>query len=666
MISLIERNLNIHQFLKENINNYKEVFIEYYGEESREFIEHKFSHLATIGFIPTDSIRSYLIDIEKEISNEILEKQDFNTFPLEKEEIFEKYHLGYYSLTPIGKCEEFIDEIKLSKTERVEEYKNKNFTDLKKYIKDLTKEEFENIWQTGIIPDRMSGLPLWLKNRIQYYCCEDGYNSEFEDEFNDAKPLLEKLYPEINIDNYEQLISENNDLTNQLIELSNKARDCHKEYLERIKAYSKYYDEITELSHLTEQIKGEYFKKFITENYDLVTENEIDSTRDAINRNNYYALSDKITSIFGTSITSNTGVPVYAFSTDADSKINSDKTPKSIKNTIIKNRIRFFNGNGIILGNDYEQYLENEEAKKIWPSAERIDNLSKSFNSIRNEYNNRLYTSLSKHKELREEVDSLELLSKDDGIDAAMHTIPKTCVFPNIKNTTNGIELFPLVLIIPDSNGVYTDHKIVHELNHVLELSLTSIKENSYEAICGWDNLQCDYNDTREDVETIEERDVRPYEMINEIINEVIAQEISKLMQEKGIILADEKDKSGYTGYTSYERTFFIIKDFYKEFKDVILKSRRNGNIQVLFDEVGKENFDELNNLFSIFKDNFDSFSFGKMLMDRRDGKPNEKIEIFENILRDKDKILDKMKMYSTIKQETQNNTEIKQNTSVY
>ena len=34
MISLIERNLNIHQFLKENINNYKEAFIEYYGEEN--------------------------------------------------------------------------------------------------------------------------------------------------------------------------------------------------------------------------------------------------------------------------------------------------------------------------------------------------------------------------------------------------------------------------------------------------------------------------------------------------------------------------------------------------------------------------------------------------------------------------------------------------------
>ena len=451
-----------------------------------------------------------------------------------------------------------------------------------------------------------------------------------------------------------------------MIQLSDKVRECKKEYDEEMQKYNSYYEQVDEKVDLSTKLSNEYFKEFVLENIDLVPENDKEATLDALKRNNFYSLSDRVQSIFGNNILSNLSVPVYAFSTDAEDKLNSEKATQFTKSTIIKDRIRFFKKNGVDLGDNYEDYLESAEARSIWPSKERIDALNESYNKIKNKYNNQLYTSLTIHKRLREEIDRLGLLGKDDGFDAAMHTNPTTCVVPNLIDTPNGPELFPLVFVIPDSDAKYTDHKIIHELNHIMELSIEKINDNSYDAICGWDNLSGNYNDTREDADTISDRKIRPYEQFNEIINEIIAQEISELMHNKGIVIVDDPEKTAYVGCTSYERTFFIVKDFYKEFKETIIKSRRNGNIQIIFDEVGKENFDELNSLFQVYKDNFNEFSFGRTLMERKEGKVTEGTKILEDILARRDKILDKMRMHSVLKastnqQEEQNNYEMRQ-----
>lgn len=657
MIELINKNLNIHQLLKEKLDAFKEIFIEYYGEESREFIEYKFSHLATIGFVPVENIRMYLYDAEKELSNNILSKQDFSTFPLSEKELFDNHTLEHYTLMPIGKCENFIHYIKVNKNDRKEDYKNSVYTELCQYLPNISKEEFEEIWQNGQFPNEMNKLPLWIQNRFKYVCSEDGYKNEETRVFNNAKPILEKLYPDINIDNFNQLLEANPQITNQFIKLSDTIKACKEEYEEQKKIYTKYYKEIEEKTNINIKLSDEYYKMFIIENFDIVPEDEREKVKQAIEKNKLYSLSDKVTSYLGSGIISRISTPIYAFSTEAEEKLNSQDTTTATKNSILYSRVKFFKANGIELGNDYAAYLENEEVRKIWPSRDRVDKLAESFDNIENKYNNHLYTSLSTHKKLRTEIDQLGLLSKDDGFDAAMHTRPTTCVVTNLKDGPNGPELFPLVIVIPDSNGKYTDHKIIHELNHIMELTLTSIAENTYEAVCGWDIVDGTYNDTQKDADTINDRKIRPYEMINEIINEVIAQEISELMHNKGIIIADDKEKTSYIGCTSYERTFFIIKDFYREFKETIIKSRRNGNIQVLFDEVGKDNFEELNNLFTIYKENFNEFSFGRTLMDRKEGKVTEKAKILEDILTRKDKILDKMRMHSALKETSQKQT---------
>ena len=71
----------------------------------------------------------------------------------------------------------------------------------------------------------MNKLPLWIQNRFEYLCSEDGYKNEVDRMFNRAKPLLEKLYPGINTDNFNQLLEENPQITDQLIKLSDTGRN---------------------------------------------------------------------------------------------------------------------------------------------------------------------------------------------------------------------------------------------------------------------------------------------------------------------------------------------------------------------------------------------------------------------------------------------------------
>ena len=647
MIDLINRNLSIHQLLKENLDKFKEIFIEYYGEESRDFIEYKFSHLATIGILPIDVIKCYIREIEeKEIGEDLLE-QEFNTFPLGKRELFDYDGFENYTSAPIVKCEGFIDYIKIDKEKRIESYKTEHFDELHSYVPTFTKEEYDNIWNNGEFPDWMNKLPLNIQNKFRYYCTEEGYKKELEEKFNNARPILKRLYPEITIDNFDKILSENPQLTEQLIRLSEAIRKRKKE-CER--QYSEYYSQVEEKNKIEANISAIYYKEFIIENFDLIPEEDREEVMGILKTNRFDKLSDKIISIFGRGITSYYSAPIEAFTTTAEEKLLSEEVTNYVKEEIISSRIEFFKINGIDLGDNYEAYLESEDAKKIWPSKDRVDKLIESFNKIKNKFNNHLYTSVSSYKKLEAEIDQLGLLSKDDGLNASKFINCTTCITPNLINGPYGIEVFPLVFVTPDFEGIYTDHMIVHELNHVIELTLTSINENTYYTMCGWDIVDGTYNDTRKEVDTINKQKIRKYELFNEIINEKIAQEISELMHQKGIFILDDKEVSSYVDYSSYENMLFIIEDFYKEFKDVIIKSRRNGNIQVIFDEVGKENFDALNELFTIFNENFNSFSYKIACDELEENEDTKGTRIIKEIMTKRDEILNKMRIHSARK----------------
>ena len=162
----------------------------------------------------------------------------------------------------------------------------------------------------------------------------------------------------------------------------------------------------------------------------------------------------------------------------------------------------------------------------------------------------------------------------------------------------------------------------------------------------------------KEEVNTLEERVVRPYELFNEIINEMIAKEISQIMHDNGIFVFDDPANSRYMYTTSYEESTFLVKDFFDEFRDTIIKSRSNGNIQLIFDEVGKENFDDLNELFHIFNSKFTGAKLRQLKSDLKNNVDNESTRLLNEIREKRDRILEKMRKH----RDMQKNSVIKEN----
>ena len=77
---------------------------------------------------------------------------------------------------------------------------------------------------------------------------------------------------------------------------------------------------------------------------------------------------------------------------------------------------------GLDLGNNYEDYINNPEAKKLITSKERIEKLTESRNNYKNKFNNMFYTSQRRHKQLLKEVEERNYVDKDTPINANLYT----------------------------------------------------------------------------------------------------------------------------------------------------------------------------------------------------------------------------------------------------
>lgn len=208
------------------------------------------------------------------------------------------------------------------------------------------------------------------------------------------------------------------------------------------------------------------------------------------------------------------------------------------------------------------------------------------------------------HRRIREEINKLDLLKKSDGFDSSLYgfdVIGNT--IPNIKFINRIPIIYSLVYINATryDESKY-DHCLVHELNHLYESFLVNISNDSYDVLSGWELVNHKINDT--DIEEAEDNsrnsDFRPYELFNEIINDMITQEIVEQMHKDGIYLFDKPNAQPFK--SRYQFTRFLVEEFYKRYKDKIIESRRDGNIEIIWNEVGKENFDALNELFHEFR----------------------------------------------------------------
>ena len=629
--------LNYEEYLKQNINCYLEAFVQFYGEDSREFITEKFKNAIYIEYQDINETKNFIYKLEKKYTKLYFEEE------LKKAGIDDQSDkfIGNYSfenecIMPLSSFKKFYELYMMGFDLRKKRFVEIGLELFKKVKSDITIDEYINYMNNGNIPQYFFvGKPKYLYNSIMYYM----NINNCENEYSKAKDIF---FENFESDFFE--IDRNNFFNCEVFNKYKTIYECYKralikyEFLQKsLKPFKEY---VCKSKSLEESLHKKYYKEFVYQCSFLFNDEEL-SKIDAYFNSSTFLSKPECLNILSYSL--NTITTINSFSENSQKKLDNIGTSSWERDLIIDDRIKYFKAKGIDFGNDYQLYLNSVTVKSIWPSNEialKVEKLRENYNT---KFNEEYYCNISRYKEIKNELSKYEFVDKESINNAINYISNSTFVLPNSIIVDNDVKLFPLVNINVSDNN-YLDHYIVHELNHLCETSIIS-KNGKIKYISGWDVDNSDNLD--DDITDDGFNNIRKYELFNEAINELIAQDISKIMASNNIFVFNDRDNTEYKGSTSYEQTNFLINEFYHEFFDDIIASRKNGNIQIIFDRVGKENFDSLNRLFNVFRKNFKGNKYYKLRSSVKNNEKNLDTKLFYEIIEKKNEILNSMRNYN-------------------
>ena len=121
--------LECNERFREHIKDFIEVFVQYYGEEQRKFIERRFNSVLYVGYIPESEFKYTINKIEvlesQKMYKDIIDKTNLD---VTEEQLFggnigdSIYSLGYYRLHCINSYREYYKEFLLGEDGRNQKY----------------------------------------------------------------------------------------------------------------------------------------------------------------------------------------------------------------------------------------------------------------------------------------------------------------------------------------------------------------------------------------------------------------------------------------------------------------------------------------------------------------------------------------------------------------
>lgn len=163
-------------------------------------------------------------------------------------------------------------------------------------------------------------------------------------------------------------------------------------------------------------------------------------------------------------------------------------------------------------------------------------------------------------------------------ITATKTNTPKKLLW-RYKGKTNRFIFLPAYL--------WADSSIIHEMNHnITSDDLMIVESGNEERHISISGLNIDGAGNSENERIIEE-----------LINEKSAIEITEIFHLKGGTYVEESARKNIVGESSYRKSFYLIDKFYNQFKDEIKKARITGNKNLLLETCGKENYYKLASL---------------------------------------------------------------------
>lgn len=641
--------LECKQTFRDHLKEFIEIFVDYYGEDQRLFIEERFSSAILVGYVNEFAFEQALKGVELEESvklyKELLSKSKLNAtmFQLFGKKLFgeECNSITDASSHPINQYKTYYEEFALGEEGRENKYYKSRFTMLRNFAKDITFEEYMEMVKTGQVPEKYSHISDRAKDIMLGHTDISYYKKSYEESKEKAVEFLKSIYPDLDVtvQNLEELTPTFTDLNETLVDYEKML-----ERFEEVKGqYSKYYKIIEENKALRSNLHDKYYRKYLQEVTEFLPEQLKGKIQEYLDSQDKYASLDyKIRDLLGSSFDNSPSIS--AFSKDATDRLESSDTTDWEKGNIKSDRIKYFKALGIDLGDDYESYVGLPE----WPSQEQIEAILTARENCSSDFNREYYTNMYPQRENIEEMRARGFLDIDPNEFAEMYMensgMGITCVNPNLIMNEQGQYEIAAKLAVSFSglDPKTRDHMIIHEFNHLYELALSRVVGGDYEVICGWDQIYGKIHSSEEGNIQLN-RPKRSYELFNEIINEKIAKDISERMVRRGQAIFGEATEESYRNVTGYDSTNYLVKTFFETYKKEILESRKGGNIQVIFDAVGKENFDALNELFAIHNEHFAGFNYYSLLDDVKAKRETERTRIAAELMKKRDEILSKM-----------------------
>ena len=519
------------------------------------------------------------------------------------------------------------------------------YTEIEK-LKELTSDLLNKININNIDKQTLNKILFEDINESDTISTLDSYLDYLNGDVNrkqDTINLLNNFYQGITEKNLDELISQKTfkEIDN-IIKLYNNTIETYKKFILSTKEYKEY---LIKCSKLKEKISKKYLKKFLIEISNKVTKDkylEIEKEYNTIINSSFDIFDIEEEYIYLNRDLTSTLIEFFNEKCNQVLEKEYDERIEYIENS----RILYFKKLGLNLGDDYSNYKNNEIANKLISSAYFIETFTKIKEKLYLEMQKEYYESLPEYQINRKIINNLDLLDKDDGYDIYAYMSESTMITPNIKIINNKYTIYSLVLIYLGNDGGYLDTYIIHELNHVLEASLTSFDGKNYIMTNGWEIYNDKISEKADEIEVLINKPKRKYELFNEIINELITQDIVKILFNSENYILKNKNTALISGGTNYESTKFIAIEFYETYKKEIIESRKNGNIRLIYDTIGENNFNALNDLFNLYYKYFPNEISYELLEDLENGIDNERTKIYYEIEKQKDIILINMKNY--------------------
>lgn len=528
----------IYNAIQENIPYIMDAYAKVYGEEHRELIEERINRIIYVIYNDIDGINDYIDFLEnckqKQLAIKFLEKIGVNT----------KNQIENYA----EKLDKDIDKIVYKylgfywglTTDTKQGIKAWRTTDENEYVK-LEKIRFINFL-------RGENEPQITIETFQEFCKTDEY-----------KEIIEEIKEYLKV--YEGIVQE------------------YEEYLKELEPYKEYVEEENKRRN---DIQTQKRNMIYMQIEDKLTED----IKDYLNKN-YSSIDEKSRCFLGEEL----GEKSYLeyFSKEDENKLDDISINENDKNRIYYFRKRYFQSIGIKIDDfslddmeKYEYYIERGY-KKLVPTQELIEEITKlkekAYSECKKEF-------ICNSKDF---IRNTKIFANtEENIEGIYSRVKDSIICITSGNSNKGF-ISILFFTIRDNCSGLLDYILLHEIGHDIEAE-DMLEKNDYRSGFEFGTVNVPKNPYNENK--------RKYERLNETIRDMLSIEAREILHEQGIYIFEQKELiRDAKNFNTHSICKDLLKPFLNNYRENIVDALLYGNMKDLYNRIGEENFEELNDI---------------------------------------------------------------------